>query len=65
MAVPFDNLARTRNMLARWMDYAISKYYDSERTFMITKTDPRTGIEEYEPMPINSSILKPAGTSTI
>ena len=53
LAVPLDNLARTRNMLARWMDYAITKYYDSERVFMITKTDPRTGIEEHEPMPIN------------
>lgn len=53
LAVPLDNLSRTRNMLARWMDYAITKYYDSERVFRITKTDPRTGIESDEPMAIN------------
>ncbi|MBP8789154.1 MAG: hypothetical protein KBH41_17110 [Azonexus sp.] len=53
LAVPLDNLARTRNMLARWFDYAITKYYDSERVFRITKTDPRTGQEVDEKLAIN------------
>jgi hypothetical protein len=53
LAVPLDNLARTRNMLARWIDYAITKYYDSERVFRITKTDPLTGKELDEELPIN------------
>ena len=53
LSVPLDNLARTRNMLARWIDYAITKYYDSERVFRITKTDPMTGQEIDEKLPIN------------
>lgn len=53
LAVPLDNLARTRNMLARWFDYAITKYYDSERVFRITKTDPSTGKEIDEELAIN------------
>lgn len=53
LSVPLDNLARTRNMLARWIDYAITKYYDSERVFRITRTDPKTGQEVDEQLPIN------------
>lgn len=53
LAVPLDNLARTRKMMASWMDYAISKYYDTERVFRITKNDPQTGREYDEPMTIN------------
>lgn len=53
LAVPLDSLSRTRNMLAKWIDYAITKYYDAERVFRITKTDPATGNEEDEAMPIN------------
>lgn len=53
LAVPLDNLARTRNMVARWIDYAITKYYDSERVFQITKTDPVTGKETDERLAIN------------
>lgn len=53
LAVPLDNLARSRNMLARWFDYGITKYYGSERVFQIIKTDPVTGIEDAEPMTIN------------
>ena len=45
LSVPLDNLARTRNMIADWIDYAISKYYTAERTFRITKSDPQTGKE--------------------
>lgn len=53
LAVPLDNLARTRNLLASWIDYAISKYYDSERIFRITKSDPATGREEDEMLEVN------------
>lgn len=53
LAVPLDNLARTRNMLARWVDYAITKYYDAERVFRITKTDPKTGQDVDEELAIN------------
>jgi len=53
LAVPLDNLARTRNMLADWIDYALGKYYSAERTFMITKTDPITGKEIEERLIIN------------
>ena len=53
LAVPLDSLARTRVMLAKWIDYAISKYYDSERVFRITRADPLTGKEEDEALVIN------------
>lgn len=53
LSVPLDNLARTRNMLADWFDYAISKYYTAERTFLITKTDPMTGKEQEDRLTIN------------
>lgn len=52
LAVPLDSLARTRNILARWIDYAISKYYDTERVFQITKTD-MNGQEVNESLAIN------------
>lgn len=58
LAVPLDNLARTRNILADWIDYAIGKYYTAERTFRITKTDPNTGKEVEEVLTINQ--LDPA-----
>lgn len=53
LAVPLDNIARTRNILADWFDYAIGKYYTSERVFRITKTDPNTGKEIEEKLTIN------------
>lgn len=53
LSVPLDNLARTRNMLADWIDYAIGKYYTAERTFRITKTDPQTGKELEDELTIN------------
>lgn len=53
LAVPLDSLARTRALLGKWIDYAISKYYDSERVFRITKANPVTGKEEDEPLAIN------------
>lgn len=53
LAVPLDNLARTRNMVADWIDYAIGKYYTAERTLRITKTDPATGKELDDTLTIN------------
>lgn len=53
LSVPLDNLTRTRHMLASWIEYAITKYYDSERVFRITRVDPMTGNEESEIMEVN------------
>lgn len=53
LAVPLDNLSRTRNLLAEWIDYAIGKYYTAERTYRITKTDPQTGRENEDRLTIN------------
>ena len=53
LSVPLDNLARTRNLSADWIDYAIGKYYTAERTFRITKTDPMTGKELEDQLTIN------------
>ena len=58
LSVPLDNLARTRNLVADWIDYAISKYYTAERTYRITKTDPVTGKEDEDQLTINQ--LDPA-----
>lgn len=52
LAVPLDGLSRTRSMLAKWIDYAITKYYDSERVFQITKVDVN-GKENNETLAIN------------
>ena len=52
LAVPLDGLSRTRSMLAKWIDYAITKYYDSERVFQITKVDVN-GQENNETLAIN------------
>lgn len=43
LAVPLDNLARTRNMLAERIHKLTQLYYTDERVFRITETDPRTG----------------------
>jgi hypothetical protein len=53
LAVPLDNLARTRNLIAKWLDYAMTSYYDSERVFRITKPNKETGKEETEEVVIN------------
>ncbi|NMG64364.1 genomic island protein [Azoarcus indigens] len=61
LAVPLDNLARTRAMVADWIDYAITKYYDSERVFRITKTDPLSGKEVEEELTINQWVPESGG----
>lgn len=53
LSVPLDNLSRTRHMLAEWYNYGISKYYDTERVFRITKIDPSTGKEIDDILVIN------------
>jgi len=53
LSVPLDNRARTMNMVADWINYAITKYYDTERVFRITKSNPMTGQEEEVALPIN------------
>jgi hypothetical protein len=53
LSVPLDNLARTRNMLADWIDYGITRYYDTERVFRITRQNPMTGMEEEQRLVVN------------
>lgn len=53
LAVPLDSLARTRAMVAGWIDYAIKNFYDSPRIVRITETDPETGKEIHEFIEIN------------
>ena len=53
LSIPLDNLSRTRTLLAEWMDYAISKYYDTERVLRIARRDPVSGREEEREVVIN------------
>ncbi len=43
IAIPLDNLARTRHMIADFVNYLITNYYDNRRIFRIAETDPLTG----------------------
>jgi hypothetical protein len=43
LAVPLDNLAYTRHMLAKRIMKLVQRYYDSYRIFKITDMDPITG----------------------
>ena len=56
LAMALDNLARTRNLVASWIDYAISKYYTSHKIIRITKADPVTGKETDEMLEVNKFI---------
>lgn len=53
LAVPLDNLAYTRHLLAGRITKLIQRYYDSHRIFRITETDPMTGKPEEEVLEIN------------
>ncbi|GKS73675.1 genomic island protein [Acidovorax sp. SUPP950] len=53
LAVPLDNLAYTRQMLATRILKLIQRYYDSYRVFRITETDPMTGKPKEEVLEIN------------
>ena len=53
LAVPLDNLAYTRKLLATRVLKLIQRYYDSYRVFKITDTDPMTGKEVESVLEIN------------
>lgn len=53
LAVPLDNLAYTRQLLARRILKLVQRYYDSYRVFRITETDPNTGRPREETLEIN------------
>ncbi|MFM2253826.1 MAG: hypothetical protein RJB68_2163 [Pseudomonadota bacterium] len=57
LAVPLDNLAYTRNLLANRILKLVQKYYDSYRVFRITEMDPLTGKD----VEITLEINKPDG----
>jgi hypothetical protein len=52
LAVPLDNLARTRGMLATRILEMIQAFYDQARIIRITETDPR-GKESTSEIPLN------------
>lgn len=53
LAVPLDNLAYTRRLLAKRILKLIQTYYDSHRIFRITETDPLTGKQVENTLEIN------------
>lgn len=53
LAVPLDNLAYTRQLLAGRILKLIQRYYDSHRVFRITETDPMTGKDKEQVLEIN------------
>lgn len=53
LAVPLDNLAYTRQLLATRILKLIQRYYDSYRVFRITETDPMTGKDKEQILEIN------------
>ncbi|QXW17433.1 genomic island protein [Comamonas aquatica] len=53
LAVPLDNLAYTRWMLAKRLLHLIQTFYDSYRVFRITETDPITGKDKDVVLEIN------------
>ena len=53
LAVPLDNLAYTRHLLAKRILKLIQNYYDSHRIFRITETDPLTGKQVEDTLEIN------------
>lgn len=53
LAVPLDNLAYTRHLLAVRILKLIQRYYDSYRVFRITETDPLTGKKVEQSLEIN------------
>lgn len=53
LAVPLDNLAYTRQLLAKRILKLIQRYYDTHRIFRITETDPMTGKPKEEILEIN------------
>jgi hypothetical protein len=58
LAVPLDNLARTRHMLAERFLELVQTFYDDERVFRITEDDPKTGKKMVTDLSVNQ--LDPA-----
>lgn len=54
LAVPLDNLARTRHMVADMFDYLMTRFMDNHRVFRITETDPVTGRDVDVPYEVNA-----------
>lgn len=52
LAVPLDNLARTRNMMAQRILELVQAFYDEPRIFRITEQDSR-GRDVVEELPVN------------
>lgn len=53
LAVPLDNLAYTRNILATRLDWIIANYYDAERGVRITETEAMSGKDSTTEIIIN------------
>lgn len=53
LSVPLDNLAYTRQLLAKRILKLMQRYYDTHRIFRITETDPMTGKPKEEILDIN------------
>ncbi len=53
IAVPLDNLARTRHLLAEKLQALTQQFYTEERTFIITETDFTTGKPVETPITVN------------
>lgn len=53
LAVPLDNLAYSRQLLAMRLLQLVQRYYDSYRVFRITETDPMSGKEVDNTVEIN------------
>lgn len=53
LAKPLDNLARTRHMVAEFIDDIIGRFYDDPRVLRIDKPDPKTGRDNREEVAIN------------
>ena len=53
LSVPLDNLAYTRQLLAKRILKLMQRYYDTHRVFRITETDPMTGKPKEELLEIN------------
>lgn len=53
LAIPLDNLSRTRHMVAGMFDYLMTTFMDNHRVFRITETDPVTGRDVDDVIEVN------------
>lgn len=54
LALPLDNLARTRNLLGRRILDLVQRFYTDEKVFRITSEDPNTGKPVTEELRVNT-----------